>query len=365
MLQLSKSYRVIYVNNYSFRHFLRKLLHIKKSPGYEVNDNLMVYTPFGLPTLQMRFPVTRYLNNILVPFLVRRKINKLKIKTPILWMYHPRYIDRIGQFKEELIVYDCMDDFVSLRSVYEVVEEIKRNEIELLKRADLVFGGGYSIADLKSEFRDDIHVFPSACELEHFNKSLSPDIKVPFDIKDIPRPILGYWGAIDERIDHGLLKRLALKRPDWSIVLLGPLAKLNIEDVPYFNELNNVFWLGPKDYSLLPGYARAFDVCLNPFVVTKAGRHLSPTKTLEYLATGKPVVSTPITDVVRFYNGLVSIADSAEEFENAVEKYLNEDNEIMQNKRIDFTEGKTWEDTAHRMEELIIRALKSTSYGKV
>jgi glycosyltransferase involved in cell wall biosynthesis len=365
MLRLSKSYRVIYVNNYSFRHFLRKLLHREKSSGYRVNDNLMVYTPFGLPTLQMRFPATRYLNNILVPFLVRRKINKLKIKKPILWVYHPRYIDRIGEFKEELIVYDCMDDFASLRSVYEDVEEIKRNELELLKKADLVFGGGYSITGLKKDIRDDIHVFPSACELEHFNKALSPDIEVPSDIKDIPRPILGYWGAIDERVDHGLLKKLALKRPDWSIVLLGPLAKLNIEDVPYFNELKNVFWLGPKDYSLLPFYARAFDVCLNPFVLTRAGIHLSPTKTLEYLATGKPVVSTPIPDVVRFYNGLVAIADNAEEFENAVEKYLKEDNETIKKKRIDFTKGKTWEDTAHKMEELIIRALNSSEKGRV
>lgn len=325
----------------------------------------MVYTPFGLPTFHMRFSLTIRLNEILWLFLVRRKINKLKIGRLILWIYHPRYIASLGKLREELVIYDCMDDFTSLLSDYEDREENRKKEIELLKRSDLIFGGGYSIAKLKSPFRDDIHVFPSACEIEHFQKASLPNFRIPSDIKSIPHPILGYWGAIDQRIDHELLEHLGVKHPDWSIVLLGPIVKLDMNDLSYLERLTNIYWLGPKDYSILPNYARAFDVCLNPFVLTREGKSLSPTKTLEYLATGKPIVSTPIPDVVRMYKGVIAIADGGAEFEKAVEKCLAEDNDTMKQKRIAFTKGKTWEDIVNRMERLIISALKRKDRGNL
>jgi glycosyltransferase involved in cell wall biosynthesis len=357
MLRFSKNFKVIYVSGSSFRYFLKDLLHNKKLHSYEINDNLEVYVPFGLPTFQMRFSPAVYLNKILELMLVKRKIQKLKIKNPILWLYHPRYINTIGKFGEGLVVYDCMDDFTSLISLKEDRGKIERDEKDLLRKADIVFAGGYSIADLKRNSREHIHVFPSAVEIDHFKKALSDNIEIPGDIKDIPHPILGYWGAIDERIDHSLLESLALRHPDWSIVFLGPIVKHEIEDFPYLDKIKNVFWLGPKDYSLLPNYARAFDICLNPFVLTREGRHLSPTKTLEYLATGRPVVSTPINDVVRFYNGIVSIADGVEEFEMAIKRCMEEDNESLKQKRINFTENKTWENTVRKMEELILEKI--------
>jgi glycosyltransferase involved in cell wall biosynthesis len=357
MLRFSKNFNVLFINDHSCYQFFRVLLH-KEKLYYEVNDSLIVYSPFALPTFQRSLSLTIHLNKVLLPLLVRRKIKKLKGEKIILWIYHPRYINLIGKFKEELVVYDCMDDFTSLLSPYEDREKNARDERELLKRADIVFAGGYSIADLKRNSREHIHVFPSAVEINHFKKALSDDIEIPDDIKDIPHPILGYWGAIDERIDHRLLESLALRHPDWSIVLLGPIVRHKIKYLPYLDKLKNIFWLGSKDYSLLPNYAKAFDVCLNPFVLTREGKHLSPTKTLEYLATGRPVVSTPITDVVRFYDGVVNIADGIEEFEMAIKRCIEEDNESMKQKRIDFTENKTWENTVRKMEELILDKIK-------
>ncbi|OGW38911.1 MAG: hypothetical protein A2Y97_07015 [Nitrospirae bacterium RBG_13_39_12] len=290
-----------------------------------------------------------------MPLLVKRKIKKLKAKKLILWIYHPRYVDLIGKFKEGVVVYDCMDDFTSLLSPYEDRERNDRDERELLRKADIVFAGGYSIAELKKNTREDIHIFPSAVETDHFKKALLDNIEIPDDIKDIKHPILGYWGAIDERIDHRLLEQLALRHPDWSIVLLGPVVRHKVGNLAYLDKLKNIFWLGPKDYSILPNYAKAFDICLNPFVLTREGKHLSPTKTLEYLATGKPVISTPITDVVRFYDGVVNIANGIEEFEMAVKKCLEEKtNDSLKQKRIDFTENKTWENTVRKMQELIM-----------
>lgn len=360
MLRLSKNFNVLYVNDHSFNQFFRGFLH-KEKLSYEVNDSLTVYSPFALPTFQKNLSLTVYLNKILLPLLVKRKIKKLKSEKLILWIYHPRYFDVIGKFKEELIVYDCMDDFTSLFSPYEDRNRNAKDERELLRRADIVFAGGYTIADLKRNSREDIYVFPSAVEIDHFKKALSDSIKIPDDIKDIRHPILGYWGAIDERIDHRLLESLAHRHPDWSIVLLGPVVRHKIGDLPYLDNLKNVFWLGPKDYSLLPNYAKAFDICLNPFVLTREGKHLSPTKTLEYLATGKPMISTPIPDVVRFYNGIVNIADGVEEFEMAVKRCMEEDNESLKQKRIDFTKNKTWENTVKKMEELILEKIKYRS----
>ncbi len=358
MLRFSKNFNVLYVSGCSFRYFLKDVFREEKLHSYEINDNLMVYIPFGLPTFQMRFSPAVYLNKILEHSLVKRKIKKLRIRNPILWLYHPRYIWTIGNFKEELIIYDCMDDFTSLISPYENRERNIRDERGLLKRADIVFAGGHSIADLKRNSRDDILVFPSAVDIEHFKRALANDIMVPDDIKDIPHPILGYWGAIDERLDHRLLEGLAMRHPDWSVVLLGPVVKQKIKNLSYLDSIKNIFWLGPKDYSLLPNYAKAFDVCLNPFVLTREGKHLSPTKTLEYLATGKPVVSTPITDVVRFYDGVVSIAGGIEEFEIAVKKCIEEDSESMKQRRVVFTEDKSWENTVGKMEELILERIE-------
>jgi glycosyltransferase involved in cell wall biosynthesis len=357
MLRFSENFNVLYVNDHSFNQVFRGFLR-KEKLYYEVKDSLTVYSPFALPTFQKSVALTVYFNKILLPLLVKRKIKKLKGEKLILWIYHPRYVDLIGKFGEELVVYDCMDDFTSLLSPYENRERNARDERELLRRADIVFAGGYSIADLKRDSREDIYVFPSAVEIDHFKKALADNIEIPADIKDIRHPILGYWGAIDERIDHRLLESLALRHPDWSIVLLGPVVRHKIKNISYLDKLKNIFWLGPKDYSLLPNYAKAFDICLNPFVLTRAGKHLSPTKTLEYLATGKPVVSTPITDVVRFYDGVVNIVDGVQEFEIAVKKCMEEDNESLKQKRIDFTENKTWENTVRKMEELILEKIK-------
>ncbi|NWF52541.1 MAG: glycosyltransferase [Nitrospirae bacterium] len=359
MLRFSKNFKVLYVNDHSFNQFFRGFLH-KEKLFYKVNDNLTVYSPFAFPTFQKSLSLSIYLNKILLPLLAKNKTKKINGDKLILWLYHPRYINLIGKFKEELVIYDCMDDFTSLISPYEDREKNFKDERELLKRADIVFAGGYSIADLKKKLRKDIHVFPSAVDTEHFKKALLDSTEIPDDIKDIKHPILGYWGAIDERINHRLLESLALRHPDWSIVLLGPIVKQKIKNISYLDRVKNIFWLGAKEYSLLPNYAKAFDICLNPFIMTREGKHLSPTKTLEYLATGKPVISTPIIDVVKFYEGIVNIADNLEKFEMEVKRCLKEEaDETMKLKRISFTANKTWEDTIRKMEELIINKIKN------
>jgi len=358
MLQLSKRFNVLYVNDHSFFRFITDMFSKEKNFNLNINSSLTVYTPFGLPSRFKKLSLFTQLNKMLSPFLVRRKLRKLKFADTILWIYHPRYLYMIKKLEADLVIYDCMDDYTSLSFRDKDREKLTLYERDLLKRADIVFVGGYSIAELKMHVRNDIHVFPSAVEINHFKRAFSSDIEVPNDIKDIPHPILGYWGAIDERIDHQLLASLALKNPDWHIVLLGPIVKLQPRELPYLREMKNITWLGPKDYTILPSYAKVFDVCLMPFVLTIEGRYLSPTKTLEYLATGKPVISTPIPDVVRFFDGVVTVAEGVDDFGRAVRRCLAEDNVHMRHKRIAFTEGKTWENTAAMMEQLLLAAIE-------
>lgn len=364
MLRLSRHFNVLYINYHSFWHFIRDLISEKKIYNLIVNDNLIVYSPFALPTFKKRFSSIIQLNKRLLPFFVKRRAEKLKIEKPILWLYHPRYVNVIGKFNEALVIYDCMDDFTSLLSHYEDRDENARNESELLKRTDIVFGGGYTMVEIKRHLRNDVHVFPSAVEIDHFKKALLSNTSIPDDIKDIKSPVLGYWGAIDERIDHKLLKGLAERRPDWSIVLLGPICGFTPDELPYLKNMKNVFWLGPKEYAMLANYAKKFDVCLNPFVLTSEGKHLSPTKTLEYLACGKPVVSTPIPDVVRFFNGMVVVANGLEKFEMAIERCIKGDDELKRQKRVAFTEGKTWDNTVEKMKEIILNAIEQRKDNK-
>lgn len=355
MSRFSNRFNVLYVNSDSFRQSFTDLFRKKRLYSYNVSESLVIYSPFTLPTFQNKLSLMVKLNRVLFLFLVRKRMEKLKFDNTILWIYHPRFLHTIGKFEEKLIVYDCMDDFTSLLSIHEDRERNETEEQELLRMADIAFAGGYSIADLKKSARERIHVFPSAVDTSHFSKAISENLEIPDDIKDIPHPILGYWGAIDDRIDHDLLKKIAVKSPDRSIVLLGPIVS-HRGDTFYLksNQFKNIYWLGAKDYSLLPNYAKTFDVCLNPFVLTREGIHLSPTKTLEYLATGKPVVSTPIPDVVKFYDGVVKIANGADEFDMAVKSSIEEDSELMKQKRIAFTACKTWDNTVEQMERLIL-----------
>lgn len=356
MLRLSRKFNVLYVQGPSFLQLARDLFSRGKNCEIHSKGRLVVYSPFALPTCFRKFSPSVRMNERLLPIFLKRKMKSLHFEHPILWIYHPWYAHLLGRLSAELTVYDCMDDFVALSAPWER-ERIVKGEEALLRRAHLVFAGGHSMAGRKRGVREDIRVFPSAVEVDHFRRALREDTKLPGDVKDIPRPILGYWGAIDARLDHSLLEGLGRKHPDWSIVLVGPIVTVSPKELAYLKEVKNIFWLGPKEYSALPNYAKAFDVCLNPFALSERGKYLSPTKTLEYLAAGKPVVSTPIPDVEGHFNGLVTLAQGVEGFSQAITSCLAEDNERLKQKRVAFTEGKTWENTTLGMEKLMLSAL--------
>ncbi len=236
---------------------------------------------------------------------------------PLLWFYTPAMFRFADHLEARAIVYDCMDEL----SAFAFADpKIVADEKKLLNEADLVFTGGYSLYEAKSALHADIHPFPSAVDVAHFAQARDMQSE-PDDQAMIARPRLGFFGVIDERIDLDLIARVAETKPDWQLVMVGPVVKIDPTSLP---ERPNIHWLGRKTYEELPAYLATWEVALMPFAINEATRFISPTKTPEYLAGGLPVVSTPITDVIRHYGDIaaVTIADTAESFIAACEAAL-------------------------------------------
>ena len=208
------------------------------------------------------------------------------------WFYSPMTASTVMECLDPVgIVYDCMDELANFKFA---PPDIAARERFLLQHSDLVFTGGHSLYRAKSAEHPNTHLFGCGVDVPHFESAAAIDTKVPDEIALLPKPVLGYFGVIDERLDYALIELLAKCFPLASIVMVGPLAKVRREDLP---SLPNIHWLGQRSYSQLPAIVKGFDVCLMPFALNAATQYINPTKTLEYLAAGKQVVSTAVPDV--------------------------------------------------------------------
>jgi UDP-galactopyranose mutase len=278
----------------------------------------------------------------------------------ILWYYTPMALGFSDGLEPAAVVYDCMDELSLFRGAPPALVE---RETRLLERADLVFTGGQSLYEAKRERHPAVYAFPSSIEAEHFGKARRPQPE-PADQAAIPRPRLGYFGVIDERIDLDLVAAVADARPDWQLVMVGPVVKIDPASLP---RRSNLHYPGMKAYDDLPSYLAGWDVALMPFAQNESTRFISPTKTPEYLAGGRPVVSTPVRDVVRPYGelDLVEIAGEPAAFVAAVERALTrwaeggtEREDWLQ--RVDeflarSSWGRTWRGMADLIEEAVAR----------
>src|SRR3954447_15625362 len=235
----------------------------------------------------------------------------------IAWYYTPMMLPFSKHITPDVTVYDAMDELSKFKFAPEHLLDLEQ---ELIDRADVVFTGGSSLYEAKKGRHPHVHCFPSSVDRTHFIKARARQFE-PADQEDLPRPRLGFYGVIDERFDTELLDKVAELRPDWSFVMLGPVVKISQDDLP---RRPNIHYLGGKTYGQLPAYLSGWDVALMPFAMNESTQFISPTKTPEYLAGGKPVVSTPIRDVVRHYGHLegVKIASKPEEFVEACEAAL-------------------------------------------
>ncbi len=272
----------------------------------------------------------------------------------ILWYYSPMALAYTDHLYPSLTVYDCMDELSAFKSP---PPQIKEMEASLLSRSDLVFTGGHSLYKAKRHLHHNIHSFPSSIDKSHFNvaRNFKED---PADQAAIPHPRFGFYGVIDERFDISLIDQLSQLRPDWQFIFLGPVTKINPASLP---KRENIHYLKSKKYKELPSYLAGWDVAILPFALNESTKFISPTKTPEYLAGGKPVISTSITDVVTPYGkeGLVHIADTPEEFIEAATTILNSEDTEAWSKKVDlFLKDISWNKTWHKMSQLIDEALE-------
>lgn len=269
----------------------------------------------------------------------------------VAWLYTPMALPVAEHLGPELTIYDCMDELSHFK---DAPAALGRMEGRLLRQATVVFTGGYSLYRAKRHLHDNIHPFPSAVDFEHFAAARRP-LAEPQDQMAIPRPRAGFFGVIDERLDVPLLAGLADLRPELQIIMLGPVVKIDPASLP---QRPNLHWLGMRSYSELPAYIAGWDVAMLPFARNEATRFISPTKTPEYLAAGRPVVSTSIRDVVQPYGaqGLVQVADTPAGFAEAIDLACREDRDARLAAADRLIRRMSWDATWDAMDSLILSA---------
>ena len=284
--------------------------------------------------------------------LIDAMMTQMDIQKYILWYYSPMAMAFSDHLSSLATVYDCMDELSAFRFA---APELTYFETELLKKSDVVFTGGHSLYEAKKHRHKNIHPFPSSIDKEHFAVARNTSIE-PEDQSTIPHPRIGFYGVLDERLNIALLDGIAERRPDWNFVMIGPVVKIDRSVLPTHR---NIHYLGSKNYSDLPRYLAGWDVAMMPFALNESTRFISPTKTPEYLSGGKPVVSTPITDVVTPYgrDGLVSIADTPEDFIAAIQNVLDKSDRQWLGKVDSFLDGISWDKTWQEMSLLIAKAI--------
>lgn len=277
----------------------------------------------------------------------------------VAWLYTPLALPLVDALEPAAIVYDCMDELSLFAGA---PPELLERESALLGRADVVFTGGPSLYRAKQGRHGNIHCYPSSVDAEHFGRARPrrpPGVRAgePVDQADLPHPRLGYYGVLDERLDLGLLAAVADAHPEWQLVLVGPVAKIDHAALP---RRPNLHYFGQRSYGELPAYLAGWDVCLLPFALNDATRFISPTKTLEYMAAERPIVSTSITDVAQPYADIVYLGDGANAFIAASEAALSQTDEERTRRVARMREvlaQTSWDRTTADMERQVTAAL--------
>jgi glycosyltransferase involved in cell wall biosynthesis len=306
MTRAAKTFRTIF--------FEEPLLKDVASPALRqktTTDGILVLTPI-LPQRMSPNEQESAQRTLLREILSSRRDSDI-----IAWYYTPLALHFSRGIEFSLSIYDNMDELSAfLGSPPRMIEA----ETELIVRADIIFTGGYSLYEAKRHRHNNIYAFPSSIDKDHFSR---PEelLPAPEDLRWIASPRICFFGVIDERMDLDLVAGIARQRPDWNLVMIGPVVKIDANDLP---QAPNIHWLGSRPYAALPQYLHLVDCGFMPFAINEATRFISPTKTPEFLAAGLPVVSTPIADVVRPYgsSGLVAIAETIDGFVSAIEDRL-------------------------------------------
>jgi glycosyltransferase involved in cell wall biosynthesis len=318
-----------------------------------VSENLYIYnSPVFIP-VSGRFPLDK-ITWWTWKLLMKRTFRRLGFYRPIIWLSKPDMLNFTGSFAEKLIIYHVVDEY----SAYghpnkENKKHLRISEQKMLKRADIVVVVSQTLYETKSVCNEHTYIVPNGVDIDSYNRALSSKESPPADIIRLQRPIIGYSGLISCRLNLDLIHHVACSHPEWSLVFIGAIDERWCENqLARLSQLNNVSFLGLKDIKAVPYYVKAFDVCLIPYMINEETENLSPLKLYDFLATGKPIVTTAFPSALEFED-IVYIADSKESFTHNIKKALLEQNDDLFSARRHSASLNTWEQRIKQLSRLI------------
>jgi UDP-galactopyranose mutase len=352
---LSKKYNVYYCAPIR-AHNVDSLSWAIENFERKISETLTVLIPLVIPgerTVKNEFfnRIIRKINSKIILTRLIEYLNKKEIAHLTIYTNSPFFLDVIKGLKLDFLIYDVMDDLISFP---DAPKNASQTEDELFELSDLVFTGTYSIYEIKKNKHRNIHFIQCGVDYQHFAMDNIEETKELLDMKEIKKPIIGYFGALNERLDCELIKKIAYERTGWSLVMIGP----KYESVVNLPMAKNIFYLGKKHYKDLPKYLNEFDVAIVPYSLKGGTQFVNPVKVLEYLSGGKPVVSTAIPDVKRFFSEYVYIADNEKDFIKKIEEALKNNTPEAETKRKEFAKKRSWEMMVEEMTTLYKKSLE-------
>ncbi len=363
MLRLARNNRILWVNSLhnrrpqlarkdarrAFQKIREFLCGVNK-----VQANIWQVTPLYLPFLGSAW--IRRLNTHLLRFQLRFALSRIRFRNPITWTYTPSSAGVVGTLGESLIVYHCVDEFGAFS---DAAPEIREHELDLIRKSDLVLVSSEDLLNKKRDSKSRTYLVTHGVDYEHFRRAADEATPVALELRDLPRPILGFHGLIADWVDLPLLGELARMRPRWSIVLVGR----GDTDLSPIQGLPNVHVFGHRPYEKLPEYLRGFDIALLPFVVNELTLAANPLKLREYLAAGLPVVAAPLPEIARF-EGLVTLASTPADYVSAIESLLAKKRVGPSRERSDQVAGESWDGKVAEIESLLSSVLSNGNARK-
>ncbi len=355
-VELAKmGYRVFYIDSLGLRKptihshdIFRIIKRVKKAlkRPREVKKNIWVWSPILIPFQKYTF--IRKINRIILNWRLNYLLKKLNFKKEIFWTYNPITLNIFDIEEYKLLIYHCVDDIKHQPSM--PFDIISKSENQLFKRSDIIFTTSINLYKRAKEINKNSYYFSNVADFNHFSKALREDTKIPNDIKEIKKPIIGFIGAISQyKVDFNLINFIAKERPNFSIVLIGKIG----EGEPWTKksqlEADNIYLLGAKDYQILPNYLKAFDVAILPNNLNEYTKSMFPMKFFEYLSSGKPVVSVNLNSLKEF-SDILYLAKDYQDFIYGIEKVLKN---YDKKKAIQIAKEKTYENRMKKMMKIV------------
>lgn len=348
MARLAKQHKVLYVFHPKLlRSTIKRNISISNSklisPKIKINDNLTLYTPFIIPFTD-KFSSLQRFNIRISSVLLTKTLKQLGYEEYILWFYDPEAVAYLDYLKPKLSCYDCVDEYSTMPyyASDKRRERLKSLETQLIKRCDLIFTTSQNLYEQKKKLNKKTFLIENVGDFDHFNRVDRELFDTLSDFPEISSPIIGFVGAMDYyKVDFNLIEFIAEKKPNWNIVLIG--SKMSSKEKKHIYPTNrNIYYLGRKEYEKLPNYISKFDVCIIPYKINDYTKHVFPIKFFEFMATGKPVITTALPALMK-YDESVEIAKSNEEFLTSIEKMIVHKPDKLKDKRINIAKNNTWE----------------------